>query len=769
MTSTDKALSIKAWIIKQVLANPKKSVVLPLLVTLFVGMGINHIVIDDDMMAMLPESLESKISWDAVQDEFGSTDVIFIAFGNKNKTIYRQETFSILWELTEALENLDQVEKVSSIATLSRMDSQNGFMEISDLQPGQELTPIQINQIKDYLEKNPSLKKRAISQSDEYFNIMIQPYEDIPHDVMRNVVVEVGDRILPNGYDIHYGGTAYITGSVPTMIRNDITILLKIGLLIMAIVLMINLRNMFAVAMVFAIIIQSLVVMAGFMGWMIFFTGSERFYFTIINSSMPIILLTIANSDGVHFVAKFFKEMRNKKDVKKSLEATMDALLVPIFLTSLTTITAFSSLSFAPIKQLMGYGICISVGIAYAFILSSTFLPAVILIKKWNMTSKAVTQAGIFERLTVYFGKKVTSNPRLILGSGVLVVLVGIFGLMYLKVDVNIASFFRQGTDFRNSIDFIDQEMTGTMDVRVRLEGSMKNPRTLNEMIALQNLLENNKKVTISYSIADVVKTMHRVVMDDDPDFESIPQEQDKVNNLFSMYSMSGDPEDFSSMIDSEYGVGLVTALSRVMSTDEIISIVGNIEEHVASLKSIERGSVTGMAVVIRDLIYLVVESSVISIVISIILIGLITSIFFKRILWGVMAVIPLSVAVVINFGFMGISGIHLSHVTALLASVIIGVGVDFAIHYISQYIRLSKVSDKDNLTTNVIEDVGYPIILDSASNMSFGALLFSTFIPVQYMGGLMVFAMISTSIGTLTFLAAIAEILKNNLISRGG
>ena len=109
------------------------------------------------------------------------------------------------------------------------------------------------------------------------------------------------------------------------------------------------------------------------------------------------------------------------------------------------------------------------------------------------------------------------------------------------------------------------------------------------------------------------------------------------------------------------------------------------------------------------------------------------------------------------------------SSVTALLASVIIGVGVDFAIHYISQYIRLSKVSDKDNLTTNVIEDVGYPIILDSASNMSFGALLFSTFIPVQYMGGLMVFAMISTSIGTLTFLAAIAEILKNNLISRGG
>ena len=731
------------------------------------GLGINYLVIDDDMMAMLPETLDSRMSWDAVQDEFGSTEVIFIAFGNKGRTVYSSESFALLWDLTKALENVNQVEKVSCITTISKIESEDGFMEISDLQPARDLSLSQIDKIKEYLLSNPTIKKRAVSESDEYLNIMVQPYEDIPHDIMRDVVVAIGDSILSADYEIHYGGTAYITGSVPTMIRNDITILLRVGLFIMAIVLMVNLRNPFAVIMVFSVIIQSLVVMAGFMGWMVFITGSERFYFTIVNSSMPIILLTIANSDGVHFVAKFFKEMRNKKDVKKSVEATMDTLLVPIFLTSLTTMAAFLSLSFAPIKQLMGYGICISVGIAHAFFLSSTFLPAAISLKKWDMNSKAVTRPSIFENLISYFGKTVSTNPKSILGSGVFIATAGIIGLLYLKVDVNIASFFRQGTEFRNSIDFIDQEMTGTMDIRVRLEGSMKNPRTLNEIVNLQDVLENNKKVTTSFSIADVVKQMHRVVMDDDPDFETIPKDQGKVNNLFSMYSMSGDPEDFSTMVDYEYSVGLVTALSRVMSTEEIISIVDEIEEYVGGLKSVGSGSVTGMAVVIRDLVYLVVQSSVISIVMSVILIGLITSLFFKRIAWGMMAIIPLSVAVVINFGFMGLAGIHLSHVTALLASVIIGVGVDFAIHYISQYRRLSKISEKNALTNDVIEDVGYPIILDSASNMSFGALLFSAFIPVQYMGGLMVFAMISTSIGTLTFLAAMAELLKHNLSER--
>ena len=668
MTSSEKSHPIRSWIIEHVLENPKKAIALPVLFTLSMGLGINYLVIDDDMMAMLPETLDSRMSWDAVQDEFGSTEVIFIAFGNKGRTVYSSESFALLWDLTKALENVNQVEKVSCITTISKIDSEDGFMEISDLQPARDLSLSQIDKIKEYLISNPTIKKRAVSESEEYLNIMVQPYEDIPHDIMRDVVVAIGDSILSADYEIHYGGTAYITGSVPTMIRNDITILLRVGLFIMAIVLMVNLRNPFAVIMVFSVIIQSLVVMAGFMGWMVFITGSERFYFTIVNSSMPIILLTIANSDGVHFVAKFFKEMRNKKDVKKSVEATMDTLLVPIFLTSLTTMAAFLSLSFAPIKQLMGYGICISVGIAHAFFLSSTFLPAAILLKKWDMNSKAVTRPSIFENLITYFGKTVSTNPKSILGSGVLIATAGIIGLLYLKVDVNIASFFRQGTEFRNSIDFIDQEMTGTMDIRVRLEGSMKNPRTLNEIVNLQDMLENNKKVTTSFSIADVVKQMHRVVMDDDPDFETIPEDQGKVNNLFSMYSMSGDPEDFSAMVDYEYSVGLVTALSRVMSTEEIISIVDEIEEYVGDLKSVGSASVTGMAVVIRDLVYLVVQSSVISIVMSVILIGLITSLFFKRIAWGMMAIIPLSVAVVINFGFMGLAGIHLSHVTALLA-----------------------------------------------------------------------------------------------------
>ena len=755
---------IRAWFINRALNHPHFNIILTIGLTLTVGSGISFLTIDDDMMAMLPKDLDSRISWDAVQDEFGSTEVVFIAFGKKGRSIINSESFAALWDVTAALQERSVIDEVTCITTMSRIDSDDGFMLISDLQPSRELNMLEIERIDHYLNQNPSIRKRVLSRDKEYFNIMVQPLADIPHDIMRNTVVAVGDSVLSD-FEVHYGGTAYITGSVPALIRNDISVLLRVGLVIMAMVLMINLRNPFAVGLVFAVIVQSLIVMVGFMGWMVFLTGSESFHFAIINTSMPIILLTIANSDGVHFITKFFKEIRIRKDTVKALEVTMDSLLVPIFLTSITTIAAFLSLSLAPIEQMMGYGVCISAGIGYAFFLSSTFLPAAIRIKKWNMNSKAISKASMFENMISYFGRLVTSNPRSILAAGVTIAVVGIYGLLWLNVDVNIAGFFKPGTEFRDSIDFIDQEMTGTMDIRVRVEGSIKSPELLKEMTDLQQMLEDNSKVTTSFSIADMVKQMHRVVMDNDPEFEMIPDERDKINNLFTMYSMSGDPDDFSTMVDYDYSVGLVTSLSRVMTTDEIISTVDRIESYTQGLKSVEKASVTGMAVVLRDLVYLIVESSIISIVASVLVIGLIASVFFKRLLWGVMAIIPLSVAIIINFGFMGLAGISLSHVTALLASIIIGVGVDFAIHYISQYRRLADRVEKNNLTRDVIDDVGYPIMLDSASNMAFGALLFSAFLPVQYIGGLMVFAMISTSVGTLTFLAAIAELLKDRLL----
>jgi predicted RND superfamily exporter protein len=512
----------------------------------------------------------------------------------------------------------------------------------------------------------------------------------------------------------------------------------------------------------------SLLAMMGFMGWIYRLTGSDRFLFTMANTSMPIILLTIANSDGVHVITKFFKDLRGKKDVRLAIASTMDSLLIPIFLTSITTIAAFLTMISSPLEPMIGYGISIGAGIVWAWFLSSLMMPSVISLLKWDANSDAISKPSIFEKLIDKLGNLVLTHPKYVFSTGAIFVIIGLFGLMKVTVDVNMANMFKPGTEIRDSMDFMDRELTGTMDIRVRIEGDMKDPETLSDMISLQEYMEKDEKVSVSYSIGNVVEQMHRTIMDDDPAFETIPENREKVNNLFTMYSMSGDPDDFSSLVDYNYEVGLVTALSKVMSTNEIFYYVEKMDIYIEeNLNPDLNINVTGMIVVFRDLVILIIKSSIFSITFSLFVIGLIASVFFKRILWGVLAVIPLTSAVIINFGFMGYFGIELSHITAILSSIIIGVGVDFAIHYIAQFRRLSRTVSIDKLSKEVVDDVGYPIILDAASNMGFGALLFSAFLPIQYIGGLMVFAMVSTSLGTLTVLSALAELLKKRLIER--
>ncbi len=67
----------------------------------------------------------------------------------------------------------------------------------------------------------------------------------------------------------------------------------------------------------------------------------------MLNTTMPVILLTIATAEGVHIMTRFFREVRVRQDAKSAVRATMDELMLPVFLTSITTIAGFLALEAA--------------------------------------------------------------------------------------------------------------------------------------------------------------------------------------------------------------------------------------------------------------------------------------------------------------------------------------------------------------------------------------------------------------------------------------
>lgn len=756
---------MKQWYINQSVNHPKRSLIISIVLTILMGTGITHFVVEDDFMKMLPQDIPSMVTWNELKDEFGSTDLMFMGFGTRGVDALNPKTLAALWDVSRELEELEMVDEIMSISTMDKMESIEGFLEVSSLQENRDVDDTEIEALRVYLNENAKVKTRSLGTKGDYLNVIIRPTVDRRNDVLVSDMQKIVDKHLGD-YDVHWGGQAYLTGALPVMIRTDVMSLMRVGIIGMLLILLFSFRNVSAVGIVLATIILSMAFMLGFNGWMLYLTGSDIFMFGILNTSMPIILLTIANSYGVHVITKFFRKMRSNKDARAAVEASLNALILPIFLTAITTIAAFLCMIFAPLEPLVGYGISISMGIVWAWILTTLFLPSILVLKKWNPDSSAVSHPSHFERFVVAFGDKVIKHPRTVLVTSVIVVLIGVVGIFSLNIEVNMKTFFKPENPIRQSLEFMDSEMTGTMDLQLLVNADLKSPEVLKKMESIQGFMEEHPAVTLSISIADVIKQMHRMINDNDPAFETIPDTRDKVNNLFTMYSMSGDPEDFSSLVDYDYQKGLATSMMRSISTEEVVVLVEEIETFLNQddYKDLDI-TISGMLIIFRDLVSLIIRSSFISILASIIVIALIAAYFFKHWIWGLLAIVPLSSAVILNFGLMGIFGIDLNHITALLSAIIIGVGVDFAIHYISQFrTHLHRHGVEGNLSAETMRDVGFPVILDAASNMAFGALLFSVFIPMIHMGGLMVFAMVSTSMGTLTLLAVLLELSKKYL-----
>ncbi len=113
--------------------------------------------------------------------------------------------------------------------------------------------------------------------------------------------------------------------------------------------------------------------------------------------------------------------------------------------TSFTTAIAFLAFMFSPVEQMTGYGISIAVGIMFAWILSTTLLPSMILLKKWNLDAKYIKRESFLEKIVRVIGNNISKSPKKVLFAGISLVLISIYGFKYIDVEVNTSKFFKKG------------------------------------------------------------------------------------------------------------------------------------------------------------------------------------------------------------------------------------------------------------------------------------------------------------------------------------
>jgi len=125
--------------------------------------------------------------------------------------------------------------------------------------------------------------------------------------------------------------------------------------------------------------------------------------------------------------------------------------------------------------------------------------------------------------------------------------------------------------------------------------------------------------------------------------------------------------------------------------------------------------------------------------------------------------------AILIIFGLMGYLHINLDMATVMLSSILIGVGVDYMVHFLFRY-RLEVRSGYSwtNAVPRTLRTSGKGILYNGISVViGFCVLLFSGFLPIYFFGFLIVFSIIACLLGALTVLPSILIIAKPKFISK--
>jgi len=487
-------------------------------------------------------------------------------------------------------------------------------------------------------------------------------------------------------------------------------------------------------------------------------------------------------ADGIHVIHEYYHNLRQGKENLDAVHITMKQMNSPVIMTSLTTAAGFLALFTADIVPIREYGAAVAFGILAAMVFSLSFIPAclVILGKPKNILSKQVANEGLLRNFSRAIGTFGIKYARTVVAVFLLTLALAGAIAIQLEAGNNPIEFFRKSTEVYKSNDFINKNFAGTGSIHVQIDSGkadgLKNPALLEKIHQFQHGLVENPEIGGTLSVADYLARLHFVLHDNDPDFDRVPgtgndlganPEPDAgyryIGQYLLMYEIA-DGTDLSRTVDSSYRHGNVEINIKSTSSQVYKKVIDEIDDLSEGIFGKDyKINKTGAGIINQKVVKYLVIGQIYSLIVSFAVVFLMLAILFKSIIHAIIGVCPLVITIVYNFAFMVVTKIPLNMGTALIASVCIGIGVDYSIHFISRYRIESKRREKlSEIITATMNTSGRAIFLNAAAiSCGFAVLLFSKFMVLAHLGFLIPLIMLFNAFGALIVIPAFLNLMS--------
>lgn len=696
--------------------NRKKFFLIIIIANIFALLGVVRIHISADFNVFMPKDSAAKKIYDEMNQTFQSGEqlMLMIEFDDE---LLNLKNLKRIYEIQDLIKSIDGVKSV--IPPLPEK-LPIGF----NLLDMRKISSKDLDKVVDFIEDMKESVNIKAKDGKYYAMYMIIPDNKINvRSLMKSLEKKLKD------YKFYVSGNSYLEAKIFDYILLIVFTLPPIALILILNIFRWQIGNLKATF--FSVMPAGIAALwtMGMLGW----TGRELSIVTVL---VPIFTIVMGSADGLHFVSHFLENRQNGLSNVESLSITLESVGRAMIMTTLTTMAGFLSLATINSNSMVQMGIFASVGIGLAAVATWFVLPVILVeSKEFKIKRPALNIATFFENF----------SEKKALFASIFIAIAFLPGLFSLKANFNVLGLYKSYTRVRKNVEKIQEVFESALPVfLVYSDSNVLKPEFASSIIELQDQIKNIEGVQKVVSIYDIISLINERLYGQKEYPQILPRvllikrllPSEQINNFVDRSGKNGRSMIFLRDLDNR-------------TLDDLGQIISMNKNRLPASKI----QLAGIPFVIEEMNNSIISQQMKSVALALLFVFILLLISQKNFITPFLSIIPILITLIALFGFMGYSGIDLNIVTVTIASIIIGVGIDYSIHFVELFKYYHK-TDKTNALQKTFESVSRPI-LANALGLAIGltAMFLSPLMIHSYLATIMWVTMLTSSFVSLTLL----------------
>ena len=696
------------------------------------SLGINNFRFDASSETLILDNDVDYQIYEQTNDDFGSSDFLILAIQSSNE-IFTLDNLQNLQNLRDNIQVIEGVDSVVSVFDAPILE-QPKLSLIKSASNDKYLLEDELNLslAKQELRDSPIFSELVISKDGKTLAFQINLDGKDNYD---QTVIDIRSEIETfKNFNINLAGPSMIVFDTINFIKNDVITFGTITILVFFIFLYLIFRDFWPVTI---ILLNALIVMFISIGVM----GLMDWPISIVSSNFLALLLITSIAISIHILAKVQTDVDKNISTSKSLSD----IFMPCLFTALTTIVGFASLILSDIKPVIDFGKMMSVGVLLNLLSSFLFIPLALELKN----IKSITQKNIADFV---YNNGYVQSKGFIKKAWIPFLLIFIPLIIYLptnlKVENKFIDYFNKETEIYKGMETIDKNLGGTTPFDIILSL----PEAIEEVDEEDLFFSENSETAKYWWKKDNMDKLQKVQnevskIDELGKILSIANGIELAQNLNNNQPLGDLELAFvrNSLLDSERAQKVLETFidetekstkifartidsSPNLNRNELINSIDKILQKNFEGTEIDY-QITGLGVLYNNLLQSLFSSQIKTLSFVLISIFLMVSFLFRSLLVGFSVMFIPSISVGVVMSSMSILNIPLDIMTITIASICVGMSVDYAIHFAWRYL-------KENDEKKTLLSAGRAILITGSTIiMGFLVFLFSNFNPTILFG----------------------------------